>query len=358
MTPLRAFPRFCVALALVAIVGHSLASEQVELLVVAATVAALSWYVTEGPRGRVLPRRAAGALMLVASLAMVFDLSQHHEQLPLVLGRFTTWLILIKLFERRTARDHGQIMSLSLLLMLIGCAQQPPKLLFGVLLFVYAALGVYVLLLYHLASGHERMIASRRAADPHGRIPGGRRPVIGQSLVGHLRVLAVSIAVSGVVLSLAVFVIFPRSIGRGMLVPFSTFSTGTRTTGYTSEVNLISGTRITASPRTAFTLELTNEFGMPLRLTTPLLLRGATHSVYNDGLWSHGGSFERGVDTDRTRAPLTPGIDRLLSPRRRQVRSRFGTDVPLGPPGDQESSDLSIRFGWIGFCWIRFCCAN
>ena len=60
MRLLRTFPVAVVALVLLAIIGLCAAERSVKMLLVSVTLAALSWYVTEGPRGRILPRWARG----------------------------------------------------------------------------------------------------------------------------------------------------------------------------------------------------------------------------------------------------------------------------------------------------------
>ncbi len=262
------------------------------MLVVAATVAALSWYVTEGPRGRTLPRWLSNTLVLVAGAAMIVDVISHPQDMPGVLGRFTIWLMLIKLYERRSARDHGQLMSLSVLLMLIGCAQQPPRLLFAVVLLLYGLLGVYVLLLYRLYSAHETMANTRREADPDSRLGGTGRPVMGRHAVGQLRGLAGAIAFIAVVFSIVIFVIFPRSVGRGMLAPVAPIVSVSRMTGYTDEVNLISGTRINESPRICFRVQLRSSRGEILRPQGTLLLRGSALETYRNRRWTSQGAVD------------------------------------------------------------------
>ena len=55
MSLLRSFPIMVITLVLLSIVGFCAAEHSVKLLFVAVTLTALSWYVTEGPRGRTLP---------------------------------------------------------------------------------------------------------------------------------------------------------------------------------------------------------------------------------------------------------------------------------------------------------------
>ena len=52
MSLLRSFPPLAFALVLLSIVGICAAQRSVGLLLVAGTLAALSWSITEGPRGR------------------------------------------------------------------------------------------------------------------------------------------------------------------------------------------------------------------------------------------------------------------------------------------------------------------
>ena len=61
MSLLRSFPAAAFALVLVSIVAFCVATESFGLLVLGGALAAMSWYVTEGPRGRTLPRLAGGS---------------------------------------------------------------------------------------------------------------------------------------------------------------------------------------------------------------------------------------------------------------------------------------------------------
>ena len=92
MRLLRSFPIMAFALVLLSIVGFCAAQKSVVLLLVAGTLAALSWYVTEGPRGRTLPRWVSSLLVIAVSISVLIDLAQHREDVLGVLGRFCVWL--------------------------------------------------------------------------------------------------------------------------------------------------------------------------------------------------------------------------------------------------------------------------
>ncbi|NIM42019.1 MAG: hypothetical protein GTO74_12510, partial [Hydrogenophaga sp.] len=62
-------------------------------------------------------------------------------------------------------------------------------------------------------------------------------PITGRRTALHLRGLMVGVAIAGLGLSVALFVIFPRGFGEGLM----SVQSG-RQTGYTDEVSLTDGT--------------------------------------------------------------------------------------------------------------------
>ena len=56
MRLLRGFPAMALTVVLLSIVGFFVSQESVGLLLVCGALAAMSWYITEGPRGRSLPQ--------------------------------------------------------------------------------------------------------------------------------------------------------------------------------------------------------------------------------------------------------------------------------------------------------------
>lgn len=262
MNHLRRFPLLCFLLASLAITGFCLVSGSGDLLVFAGVFAAISWFVTEGPRGRTLPRWVSNVLVLGLLINMLMEAQVTPQELPRVLGRFTVFLTLVKMYERRTARDHGQLMGLSLLLMLIGSAQMPPPLFFGLVLLAYLGLGLYCVLLYQLYAGHERLVGQRRRAGSLGIA--GTKPSTGRRVGLQLRLLAVGTGLATVAVSLGIFLLFPRELGRGMFAPpASSGMSGGGVTGLSPSVDLQTGTRITASTQPVFTVQTVPPPGVP-----------------------------------------------------------------------------------------------
>jgi transglutaminase-like putative cysteine protease len=282
MRLLRSFPILAYAVVLLSIVGVGVATESPALLLVCGALAALSWYVTEGPRGRSLPHWTANVLVVAVLLQSLVDLAQHYHDVMGVLARFIVWLTLIKLYQQKSARDYAQILGLSLLVMLIG-ALRSTDLLFAAVLLLYAVLGLYALLLFQLYAAHERTRSARLRAIPAGyRLLPSLQPIVGRRTALHLRSLTATVTVAGLAASTILFVLFPRERGEGAIWGFR--GSGPARTGFAAEVDLLAGTRITTSRRIALKLSLS---GAPAGLQRPLRLRGTVLDRYRgNGRWT------------------------------------------------------------------------
>lgn len=296
MKPLRSFPMLAFALVLLSVTALCIVQRSIGMLLVAGTLAAISWYITEGPRGKSLPRWVSNILVIAVTLNLLVDLSQNRADLLGVLGRFTVWLTVIKLYERRTARDYAQLLLLSLVLMLTACLQSN-DLIYGVLLLIYAALGLYVLLLFqmHAAFEREQRVRASRTLATDRLIP-PLKPVTGPHIGWSLRAQTVGIALVGVVMSVLVFVGFPREYGRGMLgsIPLPSL---TRTADFTWSIDLNYGGRINDSRDKVMSVQLLDSNNQPMRLDGPVWLRGTALNYYiGGGKWRN---TSRGVVRER-----------------------------------------------------------
>jgi transglutaminase-like putative cysteine protease len=284
MNFVRSFPPLAFVLVLLSIVAVSIAQESVAILLVGGTLAALSWYITEGPRGRTLPRWVSNVLMIALSLNAFVEVMKFPEPEKLIatMARFGVWLVLIKLYERKTSRDHAHLLMLSLLLMLTG-SMQSTTLVYGMLLLVYVILGMYVLLLFQFYAHYERMRNDRAAAQPaDATLVPSVKPIVGRHPGLHFRMLAVLIAVAGMGISMFVFTLYPRTIGQGMLREIDSKMLQRRS-GYNDEIDLLNGQRITDSKELAMTVTIRDPSGRAVALDRPLYLRGAVLEVYRRG---------------------------------------------------------------------------
>jgi protein-glutamine gamma-glutamyltransferase len=284
MRLLRSFPLLAFVLVLVSITGFCIAQESPGLLVVAGALAAMSWSITEGPRGRSLPRWVSNVLTAAIAINVMVDLAQNLADPVGVLGRFSIWLALIKLYERKSVRDYTQLLALSLLLMLVGCLQSP-ELLFGLTLLVYAVLGLYVLLLFQLYRSHDAARAERAAQAPPGhRLAPSVQAIAGGSVAWQARTLVACMVVVGFLISAGVFVVAPRNDGRSAWA--GSPGRAGQDVGFSETVDLTGDSRITESRRIVATMRLRDSRGQPLRHLGVPLLRGAVLSRYDgNGIW-------------------------------------------------------------------------
>jgi transglutaminase-like putative cysteine protease len=287
MNPLRSYPPIALIVALLSILGLSLAHQSVEMLVVAGTLAALSWLVTEGPRGLALPRWLSNILVLAACAVSVFEAMQNRTAVGTfeVVGRFCLYLMLIKLYERKKPRDHSSLLLLGMVMMITGTLLTA-DLLFGVVMLAYAVLAIYALLLFHLYAGFEQYRMQRAQTLGLSGPAVGLRPITGRGVSGQFRTLTVTVGMVGVVVSVLIFLLFPRNLGAGMVSALNAPRVE-REVGFSSDIDLIVGDRINNSRRVIGYLQAFDEDAKPRRLDTPILLRGSVLERYiGPGKWA------------------------------------------------------------------------
>ena len=283
MRLLRSFPVLAFCLVLLSLAGYCLSQKSLVLLLVAGTLAIVSWYVTEGPRGRNLPSWASHLLVLGVSLNVLFDWYQNQGDWMGVLGRYAVWLTVIKLFEHKTQRDYSQLFAFSFLLMVIGSLQSA-DLLFSLVLVVYIALGVYVLLLHQMHGAYEREKDDRNNVIPRGyRLAPILKPVIGPRVGVQFRLFALILGLGGLLLSILVFLAFPRGIGEDKLPGLP--SAIKRRVAFLDQVNLGGGSRITDSRRPIMRVQILDQDGVPLTGAPFFMRAGVLDQYLAGGKW-------------------------------------------------------------------------
>jgi transglutaminase-like putative cysteine protease len=276
VTLLRQFRFASFMLVIVSIIAFSIATVDFVQLFLAVTLAMVSWYVTEGPRGRALPEWLANALMLAALGWFAIDFLRTGELSDAIatLGRFLLWLLVIKLFSRHGRHEERQRLALSTMLVIAGCLESV-QFAFGVLVILYATLAIWTAMLWRLHASHERSRASRLATkgfSPPVELAFGRRAVPQFRAMTAASVLIVFLA------SAAVFVLFPR-------IPSMIEARGPRgarsVSGFSDEISLRGGDRISESRRELFVVRYLGPDGEPVEPARPLLLRGAVLDRYD-----------------------------------------------------------------------------
>ncbi len=275
MNVVRSYPLLRFLLILLAVTAQCLAMAAWGLLIVAGTLAALSWFVTEGPRARSLPGWVARLLVLAAAMTTVVKALGPGDGVPQALCQFVIWLTVIKLYDRRTMENEAQLLLLSLLLMVIG-GLYATGLGYGIVLAVWTMLGCWVLLLYQLQHGTASMRQERYAAVPLDLPIPWTRPVTGRSATTMFRRSVITLLAVGMVASVAVFMVLPRS---ERAADDNTAQSG----GDVTELALAPERPISVSGDQVMAVRLVDSDGARMRLAEPLRLRGAVLGRAGDG---------------------------------------------------------------------------
>lgn len=152
-------------------------------LVVSVAVAASWWHEPVRDRIAALPRGGQAIIVLVA-LASAFDILYLAETMLDGLVRLLVFLLVYRLFMRRTLRDARDAGFLSFF-MLVAAAPLTLSVAFFFVLLAFLVLGTWTLMLYHILSEAERA-----ATPPH--LPGLGRSLLGLSLAASTATLAVT----------------------------------------------------------------------------------------------------------------------------------------------------------------------
>lgn len=210
---LRRFRYLVYGLVLLSLVGFTYAQQSYPLMLASCVGVALSWWLVETPGSKPIPRLLINFGVITASVILFVELVVMQEQNLLIgLGHFMIALVICKLFEQKSNRDYGQILILSLLIMM-SATILTASLFFGLLLVVYVGIGLYTSLVFHLRCETQRAVASHAATDST-MIAAGSAPAIARDI---RRVMGVS--VWGLLLiSLVIFLAIPRGLVPAMLL--------------------------------------------------------------------------------------------------------------------------------------------
>jgi transglutaminase-like putative cysteine protease len=322
MTLLRRHRIASFLLAIVAIVAFSIAELDFTMLFLGVVLAVLSWYVTEGPRGRTLPDWAANTLVVLAIAWEAFSFVSTGELADAMgaLGRTMVWILIAKLFSRRTPTEERQRFALSTMLVIAGCLESV-QFAFGLLVIVYVCVAIWTTMLWRLARSADEARRSRELSQgfaPPLEIAVGRRS---SPQFRGLVIASILVVLAG---GVGVFILFPRFAEIG-----SASMAGRSVSGFTDEIRLRRGDRITESRRELFTVRWIDPDGSARRMLRPLLLRGAVLGWYD-------ASGERWV-------PLRAesGIRTVRTPEDGAF-ARLARNEP-DPPGAAATVDIEMR---------------
>ncbi len=231
MSFLRRFPLLAYTLVFLSLLAFNYASENYGLLVFSLAAVLVSWWLVENDNGPPVPRWMINSAVLVVAMALFWELVIYQQNnLLLALGHFMVGLIICKLFEKKGNRDYGQILLLSLLLILSGAILTVSPV-YALILLVYLGMGLYTSLVFHLQCETQRAM-QRHAAGDRMMIMPGQQAVMARDM----RRISVGAGLFLFVFASVIFILFPRTGMPGILANWRIG--GTTATGLTNHIQL------------------------------------------------------------------------------------------------------------------------
>ncbi len=279
MTLRRLFRFWLLVLIVLSVAAVSIATIRLWILMFTGPLLVASWYVTESHRGFHLPRFMVNVGALLALGFVVFSAISNPDigRAMELLGIFVLAILVLRQFQLRTLREDAQQLILSSILV-ISATIQSDRFLFGIVLLSWVVVLIYVIMLYQVYAGSEKARRERSAGSPSTISLDSR---FGPLDVGKLRRTALMSIIGIILVSVVVFLFFPRQILFRSGVSGGGLS---GRSGFSETVDLVSSTRISSSRREVFVLRWIDPGGTVTQWPKPILLRGAVLSRYDASL--------------------------------------------------------------------------
>lgn len=273
----QTFSRIAFYQVLLGILTFCYAEANPGMLLVAGSLVVLSRYISEGPWGRPVPWWVINLLALGALGWMFFRLVLTDHNIIVTMGHFTMWLQVLVMFARKSNREYGQVLMLSLLQM-IGASVLSVSMIYGALLGVYCVLAMLTLLIFHLKSSSDNVFEANRAAAADKRRVIRPKQVTGRGFRWQFRSAAGVLMLVSACVAAGVFILVPRSPDVS-LTGDSDGGLGPRQVGFSQQVKL-DGTPIAQGSKEPV-MNLRVDFRGTPETFRSWLMRGAALDVYD-----------------------------------------------------------------------------
>jgi len=285
---LRHFERLVMLQVVVAISAFCIAERDFSLMLIGVGVVLLAWVVRRWRPGVGLPQWLVTLLSLGAVGWFVSELQGATPQLVTAAGQFVLMLLVLVLWGPRGNREYGQLMVLSLLLM-IAAAVLTVELAFGALLLAYCLVALLAVLMLEIKSTGDRVSEERKRAAPRDAVVSPAGAVTGRKSGPQLRSTAVMLAVVCAATGSMMFFLIPR--GGSRLVDLDAHRL-TRKAGFQSTIDLRGGGLITDDPSPVMSVSVSIDGKRLGPSAGPLLMRGAVLDQYRPDArtWEQSGS--------------------------------------------------------------------
>lgn len=271
----RTLPRLVLALVLVSFTLYAIADANLLVLVPGVPAAIVGWAISRR-RERAMPRALTAALVIGAILNAARGVMLDGMDVT-DFCQFVVLIMLIKVFDKRAARDDAQIITLSTFLT-IGAILTSADFLPGLLVLIFIPLLIITAIRFQFHAGIER---SNAFGIERGLAPVSRDPA---RLTGLGGVVVLSLVV-GAGISAAVFVLMPRGLGADAFGRWTRVASGTRT-GFSDRVRLGGEGLISESQQIVLDLAIRDSNNMSVGGPNEVFyLRGAVLDLYEGGSW-------------------------------------------------------------------------
>lgn len=273
------FRRLVFTQVLLGIIAFCMAERNPGLLLVVGAIGAMAWYVTEGPRGKTIPRWLVNVGAIAAVAWLVIELTMHRAYVVAAMGHFTMTLQLLMLYARKTSREFSQLLVLSLLQM-IAASVLSVSMIYGIFLGIYCIVALATVLLFHLTATADRVHQTNLDIATDGPLPIRPSTLATPGMRRQLRYFAISVGlVCGLVAS-AIFIAMPRT-GTSTINFGNAGPKAPAQTGFSNTIRLGAGPIGTGSREPMLNLKI-ETYGQSIGWENdPWLVRGAALDSYN-----------------------------------------------------------------------------
>ena len=299
---------------------YASASDSALPLVVLSPLVLLGWFLGGGAHGRRLPIHQGvltGAVVAVIGWAGLRVLSEGPT--VEVFSESVMLLLAAKLADHRRARDTSQIVALTVFLA-IGSILTSNTLLVGLMVLAMVPIGAALVLSFQIAAAAERAVGFGLGAG-HAAFERGT----GRGRSG----LVAAMTVIGLLMSMVIFVLMPRGLGRSAFGQWGGATVG-REVGFSDEVQLGTAGLISENQTPVMDVQVIDRSGDTVGSRLEVLyLRGAVLDVYAGGRWTSG-------PRERERVALRQGTQQLIGSSRRPIDDwdyELRVTVRAAPPG-------------------------
>lgn len=229
------------------------------------------WYAIQGPS--TISRLAINALLaVVVVLGLVNALKGDFSVSAFAF--FSLLLLILKLFDLRTPRDHAQILVLSLGL-IIAAALTSNSMPTGVGVFLMGFVFIRALMLFRIYT-----------LSPHHTQPPTSRNRFETTASIDLRSIQTVTGFTCIIVAILIFLVMPRSLGSSTLGQWGG-ATQSLTTGFAEDVELGRPGRITNSSTPVLRMTVRDRNDQPAgnANSKAIYLRGSVLTQYNQGRW-------------------------------------------------------------------------